>query len=178
VSESIDPQHQDTRNVLRVIGPAIAVVGIIFTVIGLGSFFASFGSFEPPTHFWCAFIGLPLVGVGAMISKFAFLGAVSRYVSNEVAPVGKDVVNYMAHGTKDAVREIASAVGQGLGTSGAQGKVEILRCHKCNAENEGSANFCKACGAALAKTKPCAGCGELNDPDARFCDSCGQPMAP
>jgi predicted amidophosphoribosyltransferase len=83
----------------------------------------------------------------------------------------------MAEGTKDAVRDVAAAVGEGLRAGGPSQEARVVRCHKCNADNETSANFCKACGAPLAKTKPCPSCGELNDPDARFCDNCGKPVA-
>jgi hypothetical protein len=177
MSPSIDPQHHDTRTLLRIVGPAMVLVGLVFCIIGFGSFFASFGSFEMPRYFWCAFVGLPLVGVGLAICKFAFLGAVSRYMANEVAPVGKDVVNYMAEGTKGAVREMASAVGQGLRAPGATAEAHGVRCGRCNAENDRDANFCDGCGAPLSKSRCCQGCGESNDPNARFCDRCGQALA-
>ncbi|MGD0655808.1 MAG: hypothetical protein ABSA16_15830 [Thermoguttaceae bacterium] len=116
----IDPQHSDTRDFLRVLGPLVAGVGLIFTIIGIGNFFASFYSFGPgsfglPRYFWCAFIGLPLLAVGGSICKFAFMGAVTRYIADEVAPVGKDVVNYMVDGTKDSIRDVAAAVSEGIG---------------------------------------------------------------
>jgi hypothetical protein len=176
MSREMDPRHSQTRDTLRVVGPAVVILGLIFTAIGIGSFFSAFGTFQPPRYFWCAFVGFPLLAVGIAICRFAFLGAVTRYMADEVAPVGKDVVNYMAEGTKDAVRDVAAAVGEGLREGSATHEVRIVRCHKCNTDNEASANFCKACGAALAKTKPCPSCGELNDPDARFCDHCGQPV--
>lgn len=174
--EQLDPRHNQRRDALRIIGPAIVLVGIIFAVIGFGSFFSSFGSFEPPRYFWCAFVGLPLIGIGGAICKFAFMGSVTRYMANEVAPVGKDVVNYMAAGTKDAIHDVAAAVGQGLQAGQAGKEVRLLRCHKCNVDNEAPASFCKGCGAPLAKTRPCPSCGELNDPDARFCDQCGKEV--
>jgi hypothetical protein len=172
-----DPGHNDVRDLLRTIGPLVVGVGAIFTIIGIGSFFAAFGTFQPPRYFWCAFIGLPLVGVGVAICKFAFMGAVSRYIADEVAPVGKDVINYMAEGTQDAVRSVASAVGEGL-RGGAPGhEAQGIHCPKCNTANEASASFCKGCGAPLARSKPCPSCGEPNDPDARFCDHCGKALA-
>jgi len=76
-----------------------------------------------------------------------------------VAPVGKEVLDYLAQG------------------KGAAPETELLRCQKCNADNEATASFCKICGAPLAKTKPCQKCGKLNDPDARFCDRCGKALA-
>lgn len=177
MSNPIDPKHTELRNTLRFVGPIVVIVGLIFTIIGFGSFFSSFGSFEMPQFFWCAFIGIPMMGFGGMICQFAYAGAVARYMANEVAPVGKDVVNYMADGTQGAVRTIAAAVGEGLRAGGPGGPVQVLRCHKCNADNPVPANFCKGCGTPLAKTKPCPACGELNDPDARFCDKCGKGVA-
>lgn len=168
-------QHRGARATLRVLGPLVAIVGLVFAVIGFGSFFSAFGSSGPPKYFWCAFVGLPLLGVGVAMTKFAYLGAVTRYMANEVAPVGKDTFNYMAHGTRDGVREIASAVGEGLGLRGESH--EVVRCHKCNKENDADARFCDSCGEALQKSHECADCGELNDPDARFCDHCGKPVS-
>ncbi len=176
MSQQIDPGHADIRNTLRVVGTAVVIVGLVLTAIGMGSFFSSFGSFEQPRYFWCAFAGLPLLGLGAAICKFAFLGAVNRYLANEVAPVGKDVVNYLAEGSKGAVRDVATAIGEGLRAAAPAPEMRLVHCHKCNVDNEAPANFCKGCGASLAKTKACPGCQELNDPDARFCANCGTAM--
>ncbi|MCI0378685.1 MAG: zinc ribbon domain-containing protein [Gemmataceae bacterium] len=171
--EHIDPQHSQQRSALRVLGPIVAGIGLILTIIGFASFFASFGDMTSPRYFWCAFVGLPILGIGIAICKAAFLGAITRYMANEVAPVGKDVVNYMAEGTKGAVRDIAGAVGEGLRGDAKAG----TRCRKCNEPNDADASFCKACGVALPKFKPCPGCGERNDADARFCDRCGKALA-
>ncbi len=176
VSKQIDPRHAEIRDALRVVGPAVVILGLIFTAIGIGSSFSAFGTFQPPRYFWCVFIGFPLIFAGIVICIFAFMGAVTRYMADEGAPVGKDVVNYMAEETKDAVRDVAAAVGEGLRAGGGSQEVRVVRCQKCNTDNETSASFCKACGAPLAKTKPCPNCGELNGPDARFCDNCGTPV--
>ena len=175
--EPIDPHHNSARAVFRFLGPGIALVGLVFTIVGLGSFFSSLGTFEPPRYFWCAIVGLPLIGLGMAISKFAFLGAITRYMGNEIAPVGKDMANYMAAGTKGAVRDVASAVAEGLRAGASAGSDPAARCSACDANNEASAKYCKACGAPLATTKPCPSCGEANDPDARFCDNCGKAVA-
>ena len=173
----IDPRHAETRSALRVIGPCVLGAGLIFMLIGIGNFFASFGSPEPPRYFWCAFIGIPLLGIGGMITHFAYLGAVTRYMADEVAPVGKDVVNYMADGTKGAVRDLASAVGEGLGLKPPAEHPAVARCPKCDADNEASANFCKQCGAPLARPQICRACGHENAADAQFCDHCGKAVA-
>jgi len=178
----LDPRHSAKRDFLRVVGPLVFGLGLVFTIIGLVSFFSAFGNFGgPPKYFWCAFIGIPLMGLGGALCKFAFLGAVGRYVAGETAPVARDTFNYVADGTKEGIRDVAGAIGQGLsagmaGTAGGERRV-VLRCHKCNHSNDADARFCDQCGAPLEKTRHCPNCGELNDPDARFCDNCGRPMS-
>lgn len=175
MSNLIDPRHEKIRSVLRVVGPAIAAVGLLLMVIGIGSFFSSFGSFGPPRYFWCVFVGMPLLFVGGVISQFAFLGAVTRFTASEVAPVGKDATNYMVDGTKDAIRDMAAAIGEGI-TSGTQARAGgTVRCSKCGDQNEASAKFCHACGNSLATTNRCKKCGDVNAATARFCDNCGAP---
>lgn len=182
VRRPIDPRHEEVRAVLRVVGPAVALVGLLFIIVGIGSFFSFFSSFGTfgasgfPRYIWCAFVGMPLMVIGLVISKFAFMGAIGRYMAGEVAPVGKDVVNYMAHGTQDAVREVAAAIGEGLRSSPA-GERSALACPSCRADNEADASFCKSCGAPLGKLKPCPNCGQENDVDARFCNNCGKAVA-
>jgi len=170
MSNSINPNQEEVRSLLRAVGPGIAVVGLIFTIIGFASFFSAFGGGGPPRLFWCAFVGLPLLGLGMSISKFAFIGAVTRYMAGEVAPVGKDVTNYMVAETKDSIRDVAQAIGEGFNTTDC---AQSTSCQKCGADNDATANFCSQCGAPLAKTKRCEKCGEPNDVDARFCDNCG-----
>ena len=45
------PQQDKIRQILRLAGPTILVLGIVLTGIGLGSFFSSLGSFELPRYF-------------------------------------------------------------------------------------------------------------------------------
>jgi hypothetical protein len=80
------------------IGPIIAGLGLLFTIIGFGSLLSSFGSHELPRYFWCAFIGLPLLFVGVAMSIFGFLASFTRYVSGEQVPVIKDSFDFLAEG--------------------------------------------------------------------------------
>jgi hypothetical protein len=154
-------------------GPAIAGIGLLLTIVGMISFFSSFGGVGPPRYFWCAIVGLPLLAIGIGISKFAFLGTITRYMAGEVAPVGKDMTNYMVAGTKDSIRDAAAAIGEGLAAAGGVGASSRIRCQKCKSDNDMSAKFCDNCGAPLDLSKKCKNCGTVNDSDARFCDSCG-----
>ena len=65
----INPQAHSQRTALRLLGGILVAVGGIFTLVGLTSFFSSFGSFESPDKFWCAFVGLPMLGFGVMLLK-------------------------------------------------------------------------------------------------------------
>jgi hypothetical protein len=166
----MDPGHRALRGLLRVVGPLLVIVGAGFLIVGIGSFFSSFNSRGgTPDKFWCAFVGMPILAIGFGICRYAYMGAVARYAANEVAPVAKDAINYLAEGTAPGVKKLAEAVGR-------QDRV-VVRCHKCNRDNDRDARFCGGCGASLAKSAPCPKCQELNDPDARFCDRCGVPLA-
>ncbi|MFM7132610.1 MAG: hypothetical protein ACKO0V_24985 [bacterium] len=116
------PGHEKVLKILRVAGPLIVVVGLVFMVIGLADFFS--GDI-PPQKFWCLFVGMPVMFVGLVICKFAFMGSILRFTMSQVTPVIKDtmrdmapataeVTNYMAENTKDAVKTMAKAVTEGV----------------------------------------------------------------
>jgi hypothetical protein len=107
-------RHNAIRAVLRVGGPLVAGVGILFMIIGFVSFFSAFGSLETPRYFWCLFIGMPLLFLGTVMCFFGFLGSFYRYVASEAAPVAKDTVNYMGEGTRPGVKAVAKAVTEGI----------------------------------------------------------------
>jgi len=126
----LDSRHTSTRQTLRRVGPILAGIGLLFMVIGLGSFFTSFGSFEPPRYFWCCFVGAPLLFAGLVISGFAFQGAIFRYQVGEVAPVAKDAFTYMAEGTQQGVKTVATAIGEGLAAGMSGSRKMDNRCPK------------------------------------------------
>jgi ribosomal protein L40E len=49
-------------------------------------------------------------------------------------------------------------------------------CARCETSNEPDAEFCKKCGARLARL-PCKSCAASNEPDAEFCKKCGASLA-
>jgi hypothetical protein len=102
------------KKALRVGGLVAFATGAVLFAIGLASFFSAFGGGGPPTLFWCALVGMPLVFAGVAMLQFGFVGAALRYLVGESAPVAKDAANYMAAETKDAVKAVAQAVGEGL----------------------------------------------------------------
>jgi hypothetical protein len=176
----IDPGHNQTRDTLRVLGPLVLGTGVMFMIVGAVDFFRAFGGDGPPRLFWCFFVGMPLLFAGGVMTQMGFMGKIIRYQAQEMAPPVKDTFNYMADGTKDGVRTVVGAIGQGLKESGVVGggsQATMVRCHKCNALAPADAKFCNQCGHSMGKTQSCPNCRELNDPDAKFCDNCGRPIA-
>jgi hypothetical protein len=123
------------RDFLRFVGPLVLVTGIGFVIVGFGNFFMSFGSFGFPRYFWCAFVGMPLIPLGAAICWLAYLGPMARYLAEETAPVNKDVINYLARGTEPAVRSVVSAIKAGL--SGPAVEPSDKACPRCGERNRG-----------------------------------------
>jgi ribosomal protein L40E len=179
-SLGIDPNHQNSRAVLRFFGAIMLASGIILTAIGLISFFSAFGGGGFPRYFWAAFIGLPLTAIGAALLQFGYLGAYYRYFSAEVAPAARDTFNVMARETRPGVETVAHAMGRGLATGidSAQNADGLARqsCGACHALNPADAKFCNQCGQALA-ARVCNGCGANVGTGSRFCNQCGATVA-
>lgn len=87
--------------------------GVLFTAVGIGSFFMAFGGVSPPRFFWCGFIGLPMMFVGGVMCMFGYAGVVQRYLAGETAPVAKDVVNYMGENTQPGLKAMSKAIAEG-----------------------------------------------------------------
>ncbi|MGV3485039.1 MAG: zinc ribbon domain-containing protein [Planctomycetaceae bacterium] len=170
--ERINPGHENTRALLRTLGPVTFAIGGLLMVVGLGSFFSSFGTFSPPRYFWCCFVAMPFLAAGSAMCKYGFMGAITRYQAGEVAPVGKDAFNYLADGTRPGIQTIAAAVDAGLR---GERRENTLHCPSCGHEEDGDAKFCSDCGAAFSKA--CVSCGKLNGGDAKYCQDCGRSLS-
>src|SRR5687768_5452008 len=101
------PKHRAIRSFLRLAGPVILVIGLIFVVIGLISFFSAMGGQGQPKFYWCAFVGLPVIFVGGAMCMFGFVGSVARSSAAEHVPVATDAINDLAAGTQAAVKTVA-----------------------------------------------------------------------
>lgn len=112
----VSPQHIKLRNGLRIAGPVVLVIGVIFTATAFIDFVLSMNDMGrgSPKLFWCGFIGMPLMFVGFVLCMYGFMGAAARYVAAESAPVASDTFNYMAENTQDGVKTVAKAVTQGV----------------------------------------------------------------
>ncbi len=108
------PQHHTIRNVLRIAGPLCVFIGGIFLAVGMISFFSAFGGGGFPRYFWCCFVSMPLLALGAFLCKLGFMGVFMRYMAGESAPVAKDTINYMGKETQPGVKAFSQAVAEGF----------------------------------------------------------------
>jgi hypothetical protein len=149
--KEINPGHKDIRLVLRVIGPLLILLGVGCIFVAVLDIFGTMnrmGTPGPPKKFFLFFLGAPTFFLGLIVSKFAYLGAAARYMAQEILPVSKDGINYIAEGTQKGVSTITRSLGaglaEGMGTVGPDGEPGI-RCHKCNMTNDGDSKFCNGC---------------------------------
>lgn len=171
----INPNHAALQGFFRMAGPLLLIAGGLFMIVGVVDFFSSFGGMHPPQLFWCCFVGMPLLAGGIFLTKLGYLGKMARYLSQEVTPVATDTFNYAAGETREGVRQIATAISEGL-SGRAPATAEAVTCPECTAANDADARFCSQCGTALPHRGACPGCGHEHDSDARFCDNCGRAL--
>lgn len=152
-------KHETVKTVLKIVGILVLAGGGILTVAGLIDFVTATSGFESPTRFWMLMLGLPMLGIGGMITMLGFRREIGRYMKNEAAPV----LNEMSEELRPGVKNIASAVREGM-----EGGV---RC-SCGTVNPAGSRFCTSCGKAL--TRVCSGCGRELPSDANFCPYCGK----
>lgn len=139
--------HNSTRTALRLLGPLLALAGITLIIIGTASLFMSAGTFEEPHFFWCAFVGMPILFVGAVLSGFGYMGVVARYQAAEMTSITRDTFNTLAQGTRQGMRDVAAAVRIGLDPAGTPSGA--VACSRCRERNVADARFCRRCGAKL-----------------------------
>ena len=107
-------KHRSARSFLRVAGVVVAVVGLVFLIVGMASFLSAFGGGGPPRLFWCCFVGLPLLFIGSVMCMYGFMGALARYAAAEQVPVAADAMTDLAEGTKGAIKTVARAAAEGF----------------------------------------------------------------
>ncbi|HYI66607.1 MAG TPA: zinc ribbon domain-containing protein [Candidatus Limnocylindrales bacterium] len=144
------PAQGAARGLLRVAGPILLGLGVLLTAIAMIDFFGAMSSFGTPRNFWMGFVGLPLIAVGAALTKLGYLGPASRYVAGEITPTLRDTLGALGMGPARTV------------------------CAACGGENAADAKFCDDCGAPMQRT--CARCNAANAADATFCDDCGTEL--
>lgn len=168
--EQINPGHKRIRLVLRVLGPALLVIGILLLISGLRT---SFGGRGPSGQIWQVFVGLPLIPIGIVMTGAGFAGVIARYQAQEIAPVAVDTINHSGSAARPGISAIAGAIRDGLR---GEGWHDERRCCACSAHITSDARFCSQCGSEVKTVRVCESCGLHSGTDARFCSGCGQSL--
>lgn len=124
------------RTTFRILGPVLAVVGLVVCIGGFVAF-AHYDGDDAPLQQMGMFMGggvLFMVGMG--MTRAGFVGAEARYLSGEVAPVARDGIDYLTRG-------------RGVGSLGGTGTAGPF-CRGCGTRNDDAAAFCDHCGVSLA----------------------------
>jgi len=156
---------------LRFFGPVLLFVGGVLIATAMIDFFVAIDTMQAPSLFYLFFLAMPFLMAGAIITRFGYMGSVARYTASEIAPVAKDVTNYMIDGTKDQIIDLADGI---LGRKLAKAQEPAKACYRCGEVANPGAKFCDRCGVPLAKT--CPKCHVENDGDAAFCQQCGERL--
>ena len=88
------------RTAFRIGGLLVLAVGVTLTVLGFLAFVDLMTSDEmsadgPPSRFFLAFAGLPLMAVGGWLLQAGYGGAAARFAAGELAPVAKDTIDHL-----------------------------------------------------------------------------------
>jgi hypothetical protein len=130
--------QSSVRTSFRIVGPILAIVGLVVCVSGFVKFVQqgdSFSDASPLPAMGMFLGGFVVFALGANLTRLGFLGVGLRYAAGEVAPVAKDGLAYLTDG-------------KGLGNLGMAAVGPF--CRRCGTRNDASARFCDSCGDALA----------------------------
>src|SRR5206468_8004243 len=88
-----DRNGDQRRKGLQTLAVALIGIGGLLSLIGIASFFSSMNNpgDGPPSGFFLAFVGFPMVGLGIWIAKFAFIRPVSKYLAGETEPAVEEL---------------------------------------------------------------------------------------
>lgn len=156
--ENNQKKHNRNKLILKILGACLTIIGLVFIIIGIVDFFKGFNSMKPPTLFWCMFVGVPLLGIGAAMLNMGFRREVGRYVKNETLPI----INEASEELAPAITSMATAAKEGLSTG--------IICD-CGAINSKNSKFCKKCGKQLHLC--CPQCNAEISADSIYCEKCG-----
>ena len=154
-------KHEQLKKKLKIAGFVLVIVGAVLVLAAFIDFFITVGNPDKgmPKLFFLAFIGLPMLGIGAGLLTFGFRREIATYSKNESVPVINEASSEIAPAIQNVVKAAKTESG--------------VRC-ECGALNDADAKFCKACGKPLAKT--CDNCGENNSADSAYCNNCGNKL--
>jgi hypothetical protein len=126
-----------TRKTLQILGPMLIIVGITLVVIAVRDM-PNLSADGGMGKFGLAFIGIPVLFVGAVISQIGFMKPMSELVVTETA----DAASHGAH-------NIAKAAMRGVNEAGGLNSNIKIRCRACGELDDEHAKFCSGCGQTM-----------------------------
>ena len=140
---------KNTKIITRIVGIALILSGITLAMIGFSDLFTHDFNDDGVSLFFCSFIGLPCIPIGAFITALSFREAMHARAISSSAKMFK---------TMSQVTNLENAP-------------TLCVCGQICPED---AAFCVRCGASLIVK--CDHCGKENKPNYDFCMSCGKPL--
>lgn len=164
--------HKKVKTVFKVLGPIFIIAGlggVIYSIVNLVNF-SDFGLGSSMTKVsnngLSLFLSFIALGIGVFLTTAGFRREIIRYEANEIAPVVKDVANYMLDGTRVELNKT-------LNRNQEVNNKNIV-CFNCHKLTDADSVFCENCGTMVKKV--CGHCGEKIDGDAKFCKNCGKKI--
>ena len=155
-------KYKQVRSTFRVLGPTLLVIGIILSLVGIGSFFVSFigavsGSISPhdakfPILFLLAFPGFLCIGIGSMMTQAGSLKETPQSAPKKTPP---------------AVTTTTTAIRSAITD-------DDIPCPSCSEPIEPDSKFCAHCGVQIGQLS-CPTCNAPLEANDRFCNQCGTP---
>ncbi len=164
--EEENARHERTKRILKIVGTVVLVCGIIlFVAFFIDFMLVIYETRGFPRLFVCGIIGLPMIGIGAMLLQCGNRREISRYFKDESMPVINEAVEDLTPAVK-AVTEAVKEAGEDDNT--------VKFCPSCGKQNQPQNKFCDGCGTRLYKV--CPHCGKKQDADDSFCGNCGAKL--
>ena len=153
-------KYKQAKSTFRVLGPTLLVIGIILSLVGIGSFFMGFigavsGDFSPhdskfPILFLLVFPGFLCIGIGSMMTQAGYLKEITQYAAKETTP---------------AVTTTTTAIRSAISDND-------IPCPSCSEPIEPDSKFCAHCGVQIGQLS-CPTCNAPLEANDRFCNQCG-----
>jgi len=141
-------RYSGARRFLQITGPIVLLAGVVCLIVGFVSVIGSMNSAHHghPRLLFLFFVGMPLLFVGIVMSKFGYARVVADYAASELSPVASGAVNYLGETTRDGVRAFGGALREGMHGEGTAAR----HCTQCGVRLASGARFCQGCGVAVA----------------------------
>lgn len=161
--------HKKVKTVFKVLGPIFIIVGlggIIYSMVNFFDLGLENSISKMSNNAISLFLSFIALAIGLALTTTGFRREMIRYEANEIAPVVKDVANYMLDGTRVELNKTLN--------KNQEVNNKNIVCFNCHKLTDADSVFCENCGTMVKKE--CVHCGKKIDGDAKFCKYCGNKI--